>query len=79
MVRFVLVLIVGLAVTACASFTVNPSTGDVSYTRIGGQEISGLEILKDGDKVKVKIETLRTEEANASLDAAIELLESARP
>jgi len=39
-------ILAGIAiwVTSCARVTVNPNTGDVSYLRIGNQNISGMKV-----------------------------------
>jgi len=58
MIRFKLILAVGMltACLSCAQVSVNYKTGNVSYTRWGDQQINGLEVLKDGDKIRVKME-----------------------
>ena len=53
----IMIIVSGLlALTACASLDVDPTTGEVSYFRMGSQHIQGLSVTKDGDKISLKIE-----------------------
>lgn len=58
--------------TGCASITVNPETGEVRYSRFGDQHIKGLIVMKETNKITVKLEG-QDSEATA-LTSAINVL-----
>lgn len=66
-------IILTLLLAGCyASISVNYNTGVFSYTRIGGQEIAGLDIKKDGDKIRVKVQALQSERTSEVIDSAVD-------
>jgi hypothetical protein len=67
-----------LALGGCmATLAVNPKTGEVKYTRLGRQEIGGLDVQKEGDKIIVKIDSLKnssTQETDLAVRALLRAL-----
>ena len=50
-------LIILLAfLSGCAGVTVCPETGRIDYYRIGDQQIKGLEVVKEGNKIIIRME-----------------------
>lgn len=61
----------------CASISFNPETSEVKYTRIGDQQISGLEVNKTANGVKIKLEG---QQSNAdALAEAIKIIGTLTP
>lgn len=56
-----LILIIVLFITGCASVSVNPTTGEISYWRIGDQHLKGVSFKNDNGLVIVKFETQDSE------------------
>lgn len=48
------------ALIGCSTITYDNGVEKVSYSRFGSQNLSGVEIVKNGDSVGVKIEQQRT-------------------
>ena len=72
------VLLVGcLVLSGCfASVSVNPETGLVKYTRLGGQEISGLKVEKKGENIDVKLDSAKSSDGAETVTAVNDLLKS---
>ena len=65
-----IVLIILLAfLSGCAGATIDPQTGRIDYYRIGDQQIKGLEVIKEGNKI-----TIRMEQQTATGEALKDLL-----
>ena len=63
-------LIILLAfLSGCAGATIDPQTGRIDYYRIGDQQIKGLEVIKEGNKI-----TIRMEQQTATGEALKDLL-----
>ena len=74
--KTVLAILTAFFLTSCyAHMSVNPTTGSVEYTRWGGQQISGLDVVKDGDLIKIKIESLRSEKASDVIKPVVGVLD----
>ena len=57
-----IIIILAMMVTGCASVVFNPDTGEVKYSRIGDQHIQGLEVRRSADGgVKLKMEGQQSE------------------
>ena len=54
----------------CAGVTIDPNTGRIDYYRIGDQQIKGFEVIKEGDRI-----TIRMEQQTATGEALEDLLE----
>lgn len=49
-----IISLVGFGCLGCASVSMNPETGEISYYRMGDQQLQGFELVKGDLKVKLK-------------------------
>ena len=54
--KIALIVFLAFLLGGCAGVTVCPETGRIDYYRIGDQQIKGLEVIKEGDKITIKME-----------------------
>jgi len=51
----ILIVFCVLLFAGCASISVDFETGKVTYYRMGDQQIEGLEVIKEGNSIKVNM------------------------
>ena len=67
-------IIACLLFSSCAQLSIDAKTGLINYIRFGDQQFQGLDITKDGDKIRVKIE--RQQASGAALEEALGIIKS---
>ena len=50
-----------VCLTGCVTAKYNSATGDLSYSRLGDQKVSGVSIMKDANGLSVTIENQQSE------------------